>query len=128
MSLRQDGATATVSPGSKTPLPGTSTASAVGTNVPALLMVNTYGRAPVQALASVAVMVMGKLPVWVGVPERTPVDGFSVMPMGSAPVTDQVMVPMPPVRVMVCEYGVPAVPAGSVAGLTVMVWQLMTSV
>ncbi len=60
---------------------------------------------PMQPLASVAVTVMGKLPVWVGVPDRTPVDGLSVTPVGSVPVTDQVMVPMPPVWVKVCEYG-----------------------
>ena len=58
---------------------------------------------PVQVLASVAVIVMGKLPIWVGVPERTPVVGFSVIPVGSAPVTDHAMVPIPPVWVMACE-------------------------
>ena len=81
-----------------------------------------------QLLASVAVMVMGKLPVCVGVPERTPVLVLSVTPVGSVPVTDQVMVPMPLVCVNVCEYAVPAVPPAMVVGFTVMVWQPMTSV
>src|SRR6185369_11810398 len=49
------------------------------------------------------------------------------MPVGSVPVTDQVIVPMPLVCVNVCEYAVPAVPAGIVVGLTVIVWQLITS-
>ena len=53
---------------------------------------------------------------------------FSVIPVGSVPVTDQVMVPMPLVCVNVCEYGEPAVPLAMVAGFTVIVWQPMTSV
>ena len=57
------------------------------------LMTRVYARMPKQALASVAGTVMGKLPACVGVPDRTPVLGFSVIPVGSAPVTDQVVVP-----------------------------------
>ena len=56
-----------------------------------------------QPLASVAVIVIGKLPVCVGVPDSTPVAVSSVSPVGSVPVSDQVMVPMPLVCVKVCE-------------------------
>src|SRR5262245_40371055 len=83
-------------------------------------------RLPMQLLPSLALIVIGKLPVCVGVPDSTPVDVLSVMPVGNVPVTDQVTVPMAPVCVNVCEYGVPAVPAGMVAGFTVIVWQLIT--
>ena len=66
-------------------------------------MTSVYARVPKHALPSVARTVMGKLPVWVGVPEKTPVVGFRVIPVGSAPVTDHAMVPIPPVWVTVCE-------------------------
>ena len=39
-------------------------------------MTSVYVRVPVQPLASVAVTVIGKLPVCVGVPDSTPVAAF----------------------------------------------------
>ena len=61
------------------------------------LIVRLYvGPVPEQPFASVAVTVIGKEPVCVGVPERTPVDGLSPRPLGKAPLSDQVIVPVPP--------------------------------
>ncbi len=77
-------------------------------------------------MASVAVTVIGKLPVCVGVPESVAPDNVS--PVGSVPVSANVVVPTPPVCVNVCVYAVPAAPEEIVVGLTVIVWQLMTSV
>ena len=62
-------------------------------------IVRVTARSPKQELASVARMVIGKDPVCSGVPERTPVPGSSDMPLGRAPVTDQVIAPTPPVCV-----------------------------
>lgn len=56
---------------------------------------------PVQPLASVAVTVTGKLPVCVGVPESVAPE--NVNPVGSVPVKENVVVPIPPVCVNVCE-------------------------
>src|SRR5205085_2608404 len=56
---------------------------------------------PVQPLESVAVTVMGKLPVWVGVPDRTPPE--NVIPVGSVPVFVNVIAPTPPVCVNVVD-------------------------
>src|SRR5262245_46604617 len=92
------------------------------------LMTSVTARVPKQPFASVARTVIGKLPVCVGVPESTPVAVLKLRPVGSVPVSDHVMVPTPPDCVKVCEYAVPTVPAGIVAGSTVMVGQLITSV
>ena len=48
---------------------------------------------------SVAVTVIGNLPVWVGVPLRTPAK--KVMPVGNAPLSENAVVPTPPVSVNV---------------------------
>ena len=79
--------------------------------------------------ASVAVTVKLKLPVTVGVPERTPAVE-RVMPEGRAPVvTAYVIVPTPPACVSVTgPYATPAVPFPSVAGETVMTGHSTTSV
>lgn len=54
--------------------------------------------------ASVAVIVKTNEPADVGVPDRTPVVGFSVMPVGNAPVvTANVYGGTPPVAAMVAE-------------------------
>ena len=84
--------------------------------------------APWQPLPSVAVTVIGKEPFCVGVPERTPVEVLSVIPAGRAPLSDQVIVPMPPDCVKVwlkTAFTVPLVVAGFV---TEIVWQPMTRV
>src|SRR5437763_1814900 len=66
------------------------------------LMTSVYvAPVPEQPFASVAVTVIGKLPGAVGVPSRTPVAVWKVMPAGIAPVFDQVMVPLPPLWVKV---------------------------
>ena len=71
---------------------------------------------------------MENVPVCVGVPDSVAVAALNVRPVGSVPVSDHVIVPLPPVCVNTCEYAVPAVPAGTVAGFTVMAWQPTTSV
>ncbi len=55
---------------------------------------------PVHPLESVAVIVIGKLPVCVGVPESIAPEKLN--PVGSVPVKANVVVPMPPVCVNVC--------------------------
>jgi hypothetical protein len=76
---------------------------------------------PVQPLASVAVTVIGKLPVCVGVPESVPLV-VSVRPAGSVLAVVNVGVPMAPDWVKVWLKAADAVPV-VVAGLvTVMVW------
>src|SRR5258708_33035923 len=66
---------------------------------------------PVQPLVSVALTVIGKLPICVVVPERTPVALLRVMPLGSAPVSLQAAVPRIPVAVNGWVKATPAVPA-----------------
>ena len=63
------------------------------------LIVSVYGEVPKQPFVSVALTVIGKTPLTVGVPERTPVAELSVMPVGSAPVSLHVAVPRIPVAV-----------------------------
>ena len=63
-----------------------------------------------------------------GVPDSTPVAVSNVRPVGSVPVSDQVIVPMPPACVNACEYAEPAVPLGTLPGLTASVWQSTTRV
>ena len=50
---------------------------------------------PEHPLESVAVTVIGKLPVCAGVPLRTP--ATKVMPVGKVPVSEKVIAPTPPV-------------------------------
>lgn len=76
-------------------------------------------------MESVAVIVIGKLPVCVGVPESVAPE--SVRPDGSAPVTVKLMIPMPPLCVKVWVYGELVVPVEIVVGSTVMVEQLIVS-
>ena len=78
-------------------------------------------------MLSVAVTVIGKLPVCVGVPARTPAVE-SVMPAGSVLAVVKFVVPMPPDCVNVALNAVPAVPVLVAGAVTVMVWQLMVSV
>ena len=83
---------------------------------------------PKQPLASVALTTIGNEPLCVGVPERTPVEPFSVMPAGSVLAVLYVTVPMVLAEVKVTVKGALTVPV-LVAGLvTVMVWHPMTSV
>ncbi len=70
--------------------------------------------------------VIGNVPVCVGVPERTPVDGLSVIPVGSVALSDQVIVPMPPDWLKVWENATPAVPELVAGFVTVMTWQTIT--
>src|ERR1700741_433830 len=86
-------------------------------------MTSVYVRVPTHPFASVAVTAMLKLPVCVGVPDSVAVPASKLRPGGSVPVSDQVIVPVPPVCVYVCEKGLPAVPDGVVAGSTVMAAQ-----
>ncbi len=66
-------------------------------------------------------------PAAVGVPEITPVTAFKVSPGGKLPAdTLNIYDPLPPVVVMVCEYGVPSIAFGSVAGLTVIAALMVT--
>ena len=80
---------------------------------------------PVQPFASVAVTTIGKLPVWLVVPERTPVLE-SVMPVGSVLDVENVTVPLPPDCVNVWLKAVPAVPVVVDGFVTVIVGQVVT--
>src|SRR4051794_5275110 len=83
---------------------------------------------PKQPLPSVAFTVMGKLPTTVGVPERRPALD-SVRPAGSTPLFSVNVVPpmvLPAVKLWL--NAVPAVPVAVAGFVTVMVWQLTTSV
>ena len=60
------------------------------------------GPTALQPFESVALTVIGKEPVCVGVPERTPVAGLSVRPAGNVPLlSENVVVPTPPACVKV---------------------------
>ncbi|MDP9193281.1 MAG: hypothetical protein M3P06_16405, partial [Acidobacteriota bacterium] len=83
---------------------------------------------PVQPFESVAVTVIGKEPVCVGVPESTPF-AANVKPAGSVPVANvNVALPIAPVCVKVSLNALEAVPFPLAGLLTVMTWQAMTSV
>src|ERR1035437_5012985 len=62
-------------------------------------------------LASVTWNVGVAVPAVVGVPLITPVEGFNVKPVGKFPDNCQVVAPVPPVEVSVCEYGTPTIPS-----------------
>ena len=78
---------------------------------------------PVQPFWSVAVTVIGKLPFCVGVPERTPVTELRVMPVGSVPLFDHVIVPTPPLCVKVWLKAASTAPVVTAGLVTVMVGQ-----
>src|SRR5258708_35926681 len=81
---------------------------------------------PVPSFASVAFTLIAKAPVCVGIPNRTPL-AARLIPDGSAPVSLNVIVPKPPVRVNVAPaYATPAVPEAILPGPTVIVGQLIT--
>src|ERR1043166_6095838 len=65
--------------------------------------------------------------MWV-VPESTPVEVLSVMPLGSAPLSLQVIVPIPPDCVNVWLNATPAVPLFTPGLVTEMTGQVMVSV
>jgi hypothetical protein len=89
-------------------------------------MTSEYVREPVQLLLSVAVTTMLlNVPVSVGVPDNVAVPGLNDRPVGNVPVKLKLTVPIPPECVKIWLYAVPAVPADSDAGFTVMVWQLI---
>ena len=77
-------------------------------------------------MLSVAVTVIGKLPVCVGVPARTPAIE-SVMPVGSVLAVVKFVVPMPPDCEKLWLNAAPAVPVFVTGAVTVIVWQLMVS-
>jgi hypothetical protein len=71
---------------------------------------------------SVAVIVKLDAPAVVGVPLMTPLPVFSDNPPGSAPaVTAKLYGPVPPLAVIVWEYGVATVPLGNVGGVITIV-------
>src|SRR5947209_8152014 len=82
---------------------------------------------PLQPLESVALTVIGKLPVCVGVPERTPLEA-SVNPAGSVPpASEKVVVPTPPTCVKVWLNGDAAGPLETAGLMTVMTLQQIWS-
>src|SRR4051812_21613780 len=91
-------------------------------------MVSVYaGPIPVQPWPSVTLTVIGKLPVCVGVPERTPAVE-SVRPAGSAPLLIvNVAPPMAPLWVKFWLNAVFAVPVVVAGVVTVTRWELMIS-
>ena len=78
-------------------------------------------------MLSVAVTVIGKLPVCVGVPASTPAEE-SVMPFGRALVVLKVVVPVPPDCEKLWLNVAPAVPVLVAGAVTVIVPQLMVRV
>ena len=78
-------------------------------------------------MLSVAVTVIGKLPVCVGVPARTPADE-NVTPFGNVLAVLKVTEPVPPDCEKLWLNAAPAVPVVIAGGVTVMVPQLMVSV
>src|SRR5207253_1163324 len=86
------------------------------------VIVSVYvGPVPLQPLPSVALTLIGKLPICVGVPERTPA-ADSVRPLGSALVVENVAPPMAPVCVKVCRTGARAVSVVAAGLVTAIVW------
>src|SRR5260221_711225 len=92
------------------------------------VMVSVYvAPVPVQPFESVALTVMAKVPVWVGVPDSVPF-AASVRPAGSVPLaSENVVAPMPPPCVKVWLKGAPATPLDTAGFVTVMVWQVIVS-
>ena len=88
---------------------------------PPLVMHGVYCTVPVQPFVSVTVTVIGKQPVWVGVPQSMP-PLVNVRPLGSAPVDENVGTPRIPVAVKVSQNGVPVVPVVVTGGITVIGW------
>ena len=78
-------------------------------------------------MESVAFTVIGKLPVCVGVPARTPA-AESVMPLGKTLVVEKFVVPMPPDCEKVALNTAFAMPVFVSGAVTVMVWQFIVSV
>src|SRR4029078_651292 len=88
------------------------------------LMVRFYGVPPPwQPFASVAVTVIGKLPVTVGVPERMPVEVSKERPAGGAPLSRQRTVPCAPLCVNCSLNAASPVPVALAGLVTVMTWQ-----
>src|SRR5437868_1334378 len=92
-------------------------------------MVRVYvGPVPVQPLASVTLTVIENVPGTCGVPERRPL-AESVRPAGSVPLaSENVAEPIAPLCVNVALKAASTVPVLLAGLVTVMVWQLMTSV
>ena len=80
-----------------------------------------------QPFESVALTVIGNVPVCVGVPLSTPALE-SVIPVGSVLTVPNVVAPMPPDCVKVWLNELPAVPVVVPGAVTVIVWQLIVSV
>src|SRR5260370_21153030 len=95
-------------------------------------MVRAYvGPTPVQPFESVTLTTMLNVPLCVGVPSRMPVPECSVRPVGSAAlVASRVKegVPFAPLCRNVSLNAVPTVPPAFDGFVTVMVWQVTTSV
>ena len=93
----------------------------------AALIVTLYARAPVAPRPSVAVIVKLLAAAVVAVPVIAPVAAFKDKPAGKLPAdTLNVYEPFPPVAEIFCEYAVPTVPFGNIAGLTVMAALIVT--
>ena len=87
------------------------------------LMTRLYELVPKQPLASAALTLIGNVPVWVGVPERTPAK--KVIPVGRLPYSVKIVAPTPALWVKVTGgYTTPAVPEGIDPGPTLIVGQL----
>ena len=92
----------------------------VGVRITGQSTVTEYICDTTQPAVSVALRVKLKVLALVGVPLRAmpvPVVLLSIRPLGSEPpVTDHVTVPLAPVTAKLCEYAVPIVPLGRLAG------------
>ena len=79
-------------------------------------------------IPSVAVIVKLLLAAVVGVPVIAPVPAFNERPAGKLPTeTLNVYEPVPPVALTVCEYAVPTLPLGRVAGFTAIAGLMVTA-
>ena len=82
---------------------------------------------PVHELLSVTVTVIGKVPTWLGVPERMPAEE-SVSPVGRVLDVVKVATPLPPLCVKVWLKPTPGMPVVVPGLVTVMVGQVVVKV
>ena len=78
-----------------------------------------------QLFASTIPIVIGNVPVCVGVPER--VFPEKVIPVGRVPVSDHTTGSVPLVCVNACEYAVPATPFANVFGAITICGNIVTT-
>src|SRR5438874_1312192 len=76
---------------------------------------------PVGSALAVVKTTIGKVPCWLVVPARMPVDALTVKPVGSVALLDTLPIPTPPDCVNCSLNGEPVVPVLATGLVTVMV-------